>query len=334
MKEYLAKIIAGGVLSREEAASVINRIMDGEVPATMTAAFLVAWKTRGETVDEIAGCAAAMRAHALQIPVQRRDLVDTCGTGGSGTDTFNISTTNAFLLAGAGLGVVKHGNRSASSRCGSADVLEELGVPIDLPPEQVAKMVDETGFGFLFARTFHPAMKHVGPVRAELGVRTVFNILGPLTNPAGAKRQVIGVFDPDLPEVMARVLRELGSEEVMVVHGEDDGVDEISLAGPTRVAHLKDGEIKTTTITPESVGLTRAPLAEVRGGDAAENAGITTALLQGELKGPKRDILMLNAAAALQVAGKVADLREGVALAGRLLDQGKWMEVLEKVRGR
>ena len=267
----------------------------------------------------------------IPLKIKRTDLIDTCGTGGDGANTFNISTTNAFVIAAAGLGVCKHGNRSISSKCGSADVLEELGVPIDLSPEEVASSIDEHGFGFLFAPKFHPAMGNVVPIRRNLGARTIFNLLGPLVNPALTTRQVIGVYDKNMLEPFAHVLSSLGSIEVMLVTG-DDGLDEITTTTTTNVAHLKDGRVKTYKISPEEFGIKKAKPEDLVGGDKAENAKIIIDILSGKDKGPRRDIVLINGAAALTVGGKSTDLNEGIKQVGEIIDSGAAMKVLENVR--
>jgi anthranilate phosphoribosyltransferase len=318
-------------------------IMGGEATHAQMAAFLTALRLKGETVEEITGAARVMRERATRISVPRtspsvdidRDeinveyetILDTCGTGGSCTNSFNISTTTAFILAGAGIKVAKHGNRSVSSMCGSADVLEALGVNLDLPKETVEKCISEIGIGFLYAPLLHSAMKHVAPVRREIGIRTVFNILGPLSNPAGAQYQVLGVYQRELTGTMARVLGNLGSKRAMVVHG-CDGIDEITVTGPTFVAELLNGQVREYEITPEQFGIKRAAMDEIRGGDAKVNAGIVRAVLSGE-KGPKRDIVLLNAAAALYLVGKAADMAEGVKVAGCIIDGGEALKKLD-----
>lgn len=331
MLHVLKKLFSRQHLTRTEAREAMNRLMQGEAKPEQVGAFLGALRGKGETIDEIVGCAESMRSNALTLVIKRQDLFDTCGTGGDGMDTFNISTANAFILAAAGVGIVKHGNRSVSSRCGSADVLEALGIAVELTPDQVSHCVDQFGFGFLFARSFHPAMKHVGGIRQSLGVRTVFNLLGPLTNPAKAKRQLIGVFQKEWIEPMAHVLKELGSEEVMLVHGED-GMDEITPTGLTYVAHLREGQVTTYTLKPEDFGIKRFSVEKIRGGDAAFNASMIEKVLNGE-KGPCRDALLMNAAAALSVAGKVSDLLSGKKLAEDMIDSGQAWAVVEKLRG-
>lgn len=333
MKEALSRLFDGESLTREEAARAMGLLMEGQVPAEQAAAFLGALRAKKETLDELTGFAEAMRSRMIPVPVRAspQPLLDTCGTGGSGTEAFNISTAVAFIAAAAGARVAKHGNRSVSSRCGSADVLEALGVRIDHSPDASAGLLERVGMAFLFAPAYHPALRHVAPVRRAIGVRTVLNILGPLVNPARVTRQVVGVPDRRFARLMAEVLRALGSEEVMVVTGED-GLDELSLSGPTRVLHLRDGRIIEGVVSPEDAGLPRALLEEVRGGDARENAAILESLLKNELSGPKRDIVLLNAAAALQVAGRATSLRDGVAAADGILQSGRAYGVLEELR--
>ncbi|NOZ29194.1 MAG: anthranilate phosphoribosyltransferase [Chloroflexi bacterium] len=327
MKEVIAKLLDRQDLSLAEAEAAMDVIMSGEATPAQIGAFLVALRMKGETVEEIAGCARSMRRNAVRVPIQHEGpIVDTCGTGGDRSGTFNISTTAAFVVAGAGVPVAKHGNRSVSSKCGSADVLEALGVNIQLTPEQVARCIDEIGIGFLFAPNFHPAMRYaIGP-RRELGVRTVFNILGPLTNPAFATHQVLGVYDPALTEVMARVLTEMGSKAAFVVHGAD-GLDELSTTGVNRVSHMRDGQVETFELDPAELGLPRASLADLRGGDAAENAAICRRILSGEERGPRRDVVLLNAAAAL--ATGTGDLRVGLERAREVLDSGAALRKLD-----
>lgn len=317
-REALAAVVAGRTLTREDAEQVMSSVMAGGATPAQLGALLAALHVRGETVDEIAGFAAAMRAAA--VPVRIADgAIDTCGTGGDGSNTFNISTVSAIVAAGAGARVAKHGNRAASSACGSADVLEALGVRIDLGPEGVAACVEEAGIGFMFAPRFHPAMRHAAPVRREIGIRTVFNILGPLANPAGVRRQLLGVPTPALGETMARVLGELGAVHALVVHG--DGLDEISPTGPTRTWEVRDGSVREGTIDPDHIGLGRAPRERLVGGDASRNADIARRVLEGE-DGPARTAVLLNAGAACYVAGLAQDVGEGVALAARAIDGG------------
>ena len=313
-------------LTEAETAGVMQEIMTGEAAPAQMAGFLVALRLKGETVDEVTGMARFMREHSLRVEVEG-PLVDTCGTGGDGTGIFNVSTTAGFVVAGAGVRVAKHGNRAMSSACGSADVLEALGAKIDLAPEHVAECIRRTAFGFMFAQAFHPAMKHVGPVRRELGVRTVFNILGPLTNPAGAQAQVLGVARPELGPLMAGALGRLGAKHALVVHGHG-GIDKLSLSGPTQVHELRDGKVTEFTITPENAGLARAPQEAVVGGTADENAAMVLGVLAGE-PGPKRDIVLLNAAAAMVAADIAPDLADGTRRAAESIDSGAAKERLE-----
>ena len=326
MKATLTTVQAGKNLTRGQAAAAMEIMIRGHASDDETKALLLALRDKGATADEIAGFAHVMRAHALPVHTTRTDLIDVCGTGGDGAGTFNISTTVAFVIAGAGVGVAKHGNRSVSSKCGSSDVLEALGLRVDLPPNEVVRSLELTGLGFFFAPTFHPAVKRFAEVRRALKVRTVFNVLGPLANPAGVRRQVVGVYDAALTEIMANTLRELGSEEAMVVSGED-GLDELTLTGRTRVAHLKDGKVTTYTLTPQDAGLAVAPIEALSGGDAQDNAKILIALLAGA-KGPKRDAVLYNSAAALMVAGKAQNLPQGVLLASESIDTGRALSVL------
>ncbi len=326
----IGRLIAGESLDRDEARGVMEQIMSGDATDAQIGGFLMALRAKGETIDEIAGFAETMRAKATQITGGKAPLVDTCGTGGDASGTFNISTTVAFVAAGAGLTVAKHGNRAMSSRCGSADVLAQLGVNVEATPDQVGHCLDEAGIGFLFAPALHGAMKHaIGP-RKELGTRTVFNVLGPLTNPAGAKRQLIGVFAPDLTETMAGVLGALGSERAFVVHGHD-GLDELTLTGPSRVTELADGATKTYDVTPEDFGLQRVSVDQLAGGDAAQNAAILTSILDGEL-GPAADVVVMNAAAAIVTGGVSQDLASGVKVARDSIEFGKARASLDRLR--
>lgn len=317
-------------LSEQDAEGVIGGLMRGEASDEQIAGLLTAWKDKGVTVDELVGAARAMRGLATPCPVRSGILVDTCGTGGDGLDTFNISTVAAFLVAAAGVRVAKHGNRGATSRCGSADLLTALGINVDPGPAVVARCIDEIGLGFLFAPRFHPAMKHVAPVRKSLGFRTIFNLLGPLTNPAGATHQLVGVSDPALLELMAQALGRLGVRRALVVHGEP-GLDEVSTIGPTRVVELAGGTMTTSTVTPESLGLPRASLASLRGGDPTACAQIARDVLEGK-PGPYRDAAVLNAGCALYAAEAAADLAGGVVLAQRSLDSGRADEVFQHLK--
>ncbi|NTW28633.1 MAG: anthranilate phosphoribosyltransferase [Coriobacteriia bacterium] len=325
----IARVASGASLSEDEAHVVMTQIMDGQATPSQISALITGMRMKGETVDEIVGFARAMRECATPVRPAVRGYIDTCGTGGDGLHTFNISTTTAFVVAGAGVPVAKHGNRAVSSAAGSADVLEALGVDISLSATDVARCIDEVGVGFLFAKSLHASMRHAGPTRQEIGIRTVFNILGPLTNPAGAKRQLLGVYDPQLAPLMAEVAGRLGAERVLVVNGHP-GMDEVSASGITTVAEfdIAVGIVRTYEVTPEAVGLPRGTLADLAGGDAAENAAITRAILGGEA-GPRRNVVLMNAAAALLAAGKAADLAEGVALAREAIDSGRAVGVLD-----
>ncbi len=310
-------------LAEGEADAAMLEILRGDSTPVLTASLLTALRMKGETVDEVTGFARAMRASAVSVRPEKTPparLVDTCGTGGDGGKTFNISTAAAFVVAGAGVAVAKHGNRSISSRCGSADVLEQLGVNVDLAAEHVARSIDETGIGFLFAPRMHPAMKHAGPVRRELGMRTVFNMLGPLSNPAGASVQVTGVYEDRIVPLAARVLANLGTRRALVVHG-SDGMDEITLTGPTRFAEVRDGAIRQDTLSPRDFGLELASPASLAGGDAAENAQILSSVLGGQ-RGAARDVVVLNAGAALCIAGLADGWSAGSALAAESIDSG------------
>ncbi|UDM17723.1 anthranilate phosphoribosyltransferase [Vogesella sp. XCS3] len=317
----LNRLIDQNELFHDEMLDLMRQIMRGEVPPSLIAAILIGLRVKTESVSEIAAAAQVMREFATQVPVSQRDhLVDTCGTGGDKSHTFNISTTAAFVSAAAGARVAKHGGRSVSSSSGSADVLEALGVNLNLNAGQVARCIDEIGVGFMFAPNHHTAMKYVAPVRKELGVRTIFNILGPLTNPAGAPNQVMGVFHPDLVGIQARVLRELGSEHVMIVHG-CDGLDEITLSGDTRVAELKDGVIIDYALNPADFGLSQAPLSAIRAESADASRQFLLDVLAGE-PGPARDIVLLNAGAAIYTAGVAGSLADGVQAAAAAIDSG------------
>jgi anthranilate phosphoribosyltransferase len=325
----LAQLLEGKDLSREDTRRVMGTIMSGEATPAQIGGFLVALRLKGETADEIAGAAEAMRAHVIPVSPQRTDLVDTAGTGGDGANTFNISTAAALVAAAAGAGVAKHGNRSVSSLSGSADVLEELGFDLELSPERIAQSIDELGFGFMFAPTHHPAMKHAGPVRKELAARTVFNVLGPLTNPAGARAQVVGVYSAELVPVIADVLAKLGAQRAFVVHGAG-GIDELSPAGPNLVCEVVDGAVHRREIDPEELGIARCDPAELRGGTAAENARQIREVLGGATGG-RRSAVLLNAAGAIAAGGHADDLAEGLALARSAIDSGAAGERLEQL---
>jgi len=318
-------------LSRIEAAGAMDAIMSGAATNAQIAAFLVALRMKGETVEELIGFAQVMRQKVVRIRTRgdevagltgtdREMLIDTCGTGGDASGTFNVSTATAFVVAGAGLKVAKHGNRSSSTLCGSADVVETLGISLELTPSQVGRCIDEIGIGFMYAPLLHTAMKHVMPARREIGVRTVFNLLGPLTNPAGANAQVIGVASAGLTEPVARVLAELGTIRAFVVHGAD-GLDEISNTGESQISEVHEGVVRSSRVRPEDFGLPRATIRDLRGGDRGENAQIIQLVLGGE-PGPRRDIVLMNAAAALVAGGKARDLKEGVGIASESIDSG------------
>ncbi len=338
--ESLRKVVDREDLSAEEAFMTMDEIMSGKATDAQIAAFLTALRLKGETVGEITGFARAMREKVSPVRVRgqveasisgtdREALVDTCGTGGDASNTFNISTASAFVVAGAGIPVAKHGNRSVSSLCGSADVVEALGVSLELSPEQVGDCIDQVGIGFLYAPLLHKAMKYVMTARREIRIRTVFNILGPLTNPAGASAQVVGVYQEGLTEVLANVLNELGSRRAFVVHGLD-GLDEISPAAESRISEVRSGEVRTYTVSPEDFGIERAPLSDLQGGNAAENAQTIKRILAGE-EGPKRDVVLMNAALAIAAGGKANDLQEGVKLAARSIDSGAAMGKLRRL---
>lgn len=339
VREALHRAARGENLSEQEAVSAMGEILRGESPPALIGGLLVALRMKGETVDEVVGFARAMRAAAAKVTSPGIDparLVDTCGTGGDGLHTFNISTVAAFVVAGAGVAVAKHGNRSISSRCGSADVLEALGADVNLPPQRTAESIEKVGFGFLFAPAVHPAMRHAGPVRAELKMRTVFNMLGPLTNPAGAGAQVMGVFDGRLARLLAEAVQRLGATRAFVVHGAD-GLDEISTAGPTLLVEVSGEGVTERTVQPADFGLPESDSGSLSGGDAQQNAGIVRSILEGET-GPRREIVLANASAALVAAGVAGDFRTGVLRAEESIDSGaarrKIEEFVEFTRAR
>ena len=327
IREAIGALVSGRSLGMEEAAAVMGEIMSGEATTAQVGSFLTALRLKGETAQEIAGMATVMRQKALRVQVDGPS-VDTCGTGGDGKGSFNISTASAFVAAACGLKVAKHGNRAASGSCGSADVLEALGVKIDLGPQGVERCIEEVGIGFMFAPTFHPAMRHAAPVRRELGIRTVFNVLGPLTNPAGPQSQLLGVADASLGEKMVEVLKLLGSRHSLVVHGED-GLDEVTLGGASRVWELKDGAIRTYLVSPQELGLSVVSLEGIKGGSREENASVLRRLFQGD-KGPIRDVVLVNSAAVLVAGGKAKDLKGGMGFAEAAIDGG---EALRKLDG-
>jgi anthranilate phosphoribosyltransferase len=319
-KALIAKVATGASLTRDEAASAFDVMMSGEATPSQMGGLLMALRVRGETVDEITGAVTTMRAKMLKVeaPV---DAIDVVGTGGDASGSYNISTCAAFIVAGAGVPVAKHGNRALSSRSGAADVLAALGVRIDVEPDVIARCIRDAGIGFMFAPAHHPATKHVAPTRVELATRTIFNLLGPLSNPAGVRRQMVGVFSRQWTEPLAHVLKNLGCERAYVVHG-SDGLDEITTAGPTSIAALENGEVKSFEVAPEDVGLPKASPESLRGGDAQANAAALLAVLKGA-KGPFRDVAVFNAAAALVVAGRAESLKEGVAVAAKTIDSGE-----------
>jgi anthranilate phosphoribosyltransferase len=327
MQEALARLLEGRDLPRVQAREVMGEIMEGKATPAQIGGFLVALRLKGETAAEIAGCAEAMRAHVLAVKPQRTDLVDTAGTGGDGAGTFNISTAAALVAAAAGAAVAKHGNRAVSSASGSADVLEALGFVLELPAERIERSIDELGFGFLFAPSHHPAMRHAAPVRKELAARTVFNVLGPLTNPAGARAQVVGVYAPELVETIATVLARLGSRRAFVVHGAG-GIDELSPAGPNLVCEVSGGKVRRREIDPRDFGVPRCRPADLGGGSPSENAETIRAILAGA-KGAKREAVLLNAGGAIAAGGHARDLEQGYRVATEALDSGAAGERLE-----
>ena len=329
-QDFLSKLINREDLTRGEAETLMRSMMSGDTSHTQAAALLTALRIKGESVDEITGFVSAMREKTVRVVPHQDGVIDTCGTGGDSQQTFNISTATALVAAAMGIPVAKHGNRAVSSRCGSADVLEALGVIIKLGPDKVAKLVDEVGIGFLFAPEHHPAMKHVAPVRKELGIRTVFNLIGPMANPANVKRQLIGVFDGNLTTTVCEVLRALGSEKVFVVHGQD-GTDEVSITGETTVSYLEHGHIHTMTFTPEDAELDRADISDLSGGSAEENAKHIIDIFEGK-KGARRDAVVLNAAFVAVLADRAKSLVEGARLAEEVIDSGKALALLSDLR--
>ena len=326
-RDYLSQIIQGQDLSASQMADMMNTVLTGKATEAQIGAMMAALATKGETFEELAGAARAMRKNARRIQATGSPVVDTCGTGGDGTHTFNISTTTAFVVAGAGVTVAKHGNRSVSSKCGSADVLESLGVKLDTPPEIVEEAIQEVGIGFMFAPLYHSAMRYAIKPRQELAVRSIFNMLGPLTNPASAGCQLLGVFAPQLTEMFAAALKLLGGQAAMVVHGHD-GLDEISVCAPTRVSELKEGLVRTYDLDPELYFGRLAAPEELAGGDPAENGTITRDILKGQ-SGARRDVVLINAAAALMTAGMVPDLKAGIEMAAAAIDEGRAMQKLD-----
>jgi len=328
IEEAISKLVGGTDLSRAEAARAMTEIMSGDATSSQIAAFITALAMKGETVDEITGCAEVMREKVTPVRCSKRPLIDTCGTGGDKSGTFNISTATAIVAAAAGATVAKHGNRAASSRCGSADVLEELGVRVDMPPEKVEDCLEQAGIGFMFAPVFHKSMKYAAQPRRELGIRTVFNLVGPVTNPARADCQVMGIFAPELTEPMAMVLGNLGATRAFVVWGA--GLDEVTIAGPTRVSEVRDGRVRTYEITPEELGVGTGSVDDLKGGDVKTNAAIITDILAGR-EGPPREIVVANAGVGLVVAGLVSTFREGTDLARDAIDSGRARDKLEQL---
>jgi len=336
IREAIEKVVNRIDLTEAQMRDVFMEIMSGAATPAQIGAFVTALRIKGETVAEITGAAKVMREKSIRISavhpivdIDEDPIIDTCGTGGSAASTFNVSTTVAFVVAGCGIKVAKHGNRSASNRCGSADVLEALGVKLDVAPDTVRRCLIEIGIGFLYAPIYHSAMKHAVQPRKDIGIRTIFNILGPLSNPANARSQIIGVYDAKLTEPMAEVLKNLGSKHAFVVYGMDT-LDEITITGKTRVSELKNGRIRTYYVTPEKFGMQRSTLGEIEGGDAKTNAGITLAVLKGE-RGPRRDIVLLNASAALVAGGKSGNFKSGVNMAAESIDSGRALDKLTKL---
>jgi len=330
VREAIARLVDGATLTETEMESVVSQLMHGQVTPAQIAGLLVALRMKGETIDEITGAARAMRANALPITVEAPVIVDTCGTGGDAAGTFNVSTAAAFIAAGAGLTIAKHGNRAMSGRVGGADVLESLGVRIDLPPDRVAACIDDVGIGFLFAQTFHPAMKHAAAPRRELGVRTLFNLIGPLSNPAGARRQVVGVFASSWTEPLARALQRLGSEHALVVCGAD-GLDEISLTDATHVAELRDGEVTSYVLEPEQFGLNRCRLGDLSGGDREQARDHVRNVLSGTADSARTEMALLNAAAAIYVGGGSGSIADGLVKAHESVRSGSAVGKLSKL---
>lgn len=326
-RTYIAKVAGGEPLTHDEARAAFDIMMSGDATPSQIGGFLMALRVRGETVDEISGAVATMRAKMLPVTAPA-EAIDIVGTGGDASGTYNVSTCAAFIVAGAGVPVAKHGNRALSSRSGAADTLAALGINIEIGPDRIGACIREAGLGFMFAPAHHSAMRHVGPSRVELGTRTIFNLLGPLSNPAGVKRQLVGVFAPQWVEPLAHVLNDLGAEAVWVVHG--DGLDEMTTAGPTKVAELRDGKVRMFDVAPDDAGLAKAQAQDLKGGDAEHNAVALKSVLEG-VAGPYRDISVLNAAGALVVAGKAADLKEGAGIAGKSIDSGAALAALDKL---
>jgi anthranilate phosphoribosyltransferase len=329
IQRALGRLLDGRSLSRAEARDTMDQIMRGEATPAQIGGFVVALRLKGETVDEISGCAEALREHVVPVRPERPDLVDTAGTGGDGAQTINLSTAAALVAAAAGAGVAKHGNRAVSSACGSADVLESLGFELELPAERIARSIDELGFGFMFAPSHHPAMRHAAPVRRELATRTIFNVLGPLTNPAGARAQIVGVYSPELVQTIAHVLAELGAKRAFVVHGAH-GIDELSPAGPNLVSEVVEGCVSQREVDPVELGIERCEPSELRGGAPDENAAAIRSVLAGG-NGGRRSAILLNAAGAIAAAGHAEDLREGLEQARAAVDSGSAAARLEEL---
>ena len=331
IREALLKVIGNKEdLTKDEMSLAMDEIMSGICPPALIGAFLVSLRMKGETIEEISGAAESMRKNAIHIKTKHRNVIDTCGTGGDKSDTFNVSTTAAFIVAGAGVPVAKHGNRAVSSKCGSADLVEALGVKLELPPEKIGRCLDEAGIAYLFAPLLHTSMKFVAPVRKELGIRTIFNIIGPLANPASVKHQVIGVFSEKLMNDYIHVLKNIGHTRALVVHGHD-GLDEISLAGPTKIMELNNGEITSYTIKPEELGIKSSVLSAIKGGDVSVNKNITLAILRGT-GGIFADMAVINAAAGIVAGGKAKDLKEAVDLARQAISSGAALKALERLK--
>jgi anthranilate phosphoribosyltransferase len=327
MQQALNQLIGGSSLTREQAKKVMNIIMSGEATPVQIAGVVTAMRMKGETKDEITGFAEAMRAHSSQLHTEQEGLLDTCGTGGSGIHKFNISTASSIIAAAAGIRVAKHGNRAMSGKTGSADVLEALGVQITITPEQAAKCLEDIGICFMFAQLYHPSLRHASVPRRELGIRTIFNMLGPLTNPAGADRQLLGLYDRTRTSTVAEVLGELGLKRAMVVSSHD-GLDEISISAPTQISELSNGTVRTYDVTPEELGLSRWSIADVMGGEPDVNAALIRAIFSGEQRGAYRDIVLANAGACIYVGGKANSLREGAAIAAQVIDSGEAQQKL------
>ncbi|MEA3305358.1 MAG: anthranilate phosphoribosyltransferase [Candidatus Omnitrophota bacterium] len=330
IREAIKKVSEKKNLDRGEMVSVFNEIMSGRLAKEDVKSFLRALSSKGESPEEIAAAAEIMREKAVKIETPIKDLVDTCGTGGAGINDVNVSTITAVVLAGAGVKVAKHGNRSFTGKCGSADILEELGVNINITPDKVIELIDKVNFGFIFAPNFHPAMKNVMEARKELAIRTIFNIIGPLSNPAGAAMQILGVYKPELTEVMAEALNKLGSKKAYIVHGLE-GLDEISIKGRTKMTRLEDGNIETCYVTPEDFGMKESPVEEIIGGSREYNAGIALNVLNGK-EGAPRDMVLVNAGAALTMFGRAGDFRKGVKIAAGCIDSGKALEALKLLK--